>query len=83
MCSLKWNCSFSLQKLMHSCSKLFVSNDSKPKISSTPITFVSPVAPEPMPRDRLTLIFWMSQSNSLPYMVLHMASRASPACSLL
>jgi len=30
-------CRFSLQKLMHSCSKLLISNVSKPKMSSTPI----------------------------------------------
>lgn len=37
ICFTKNCCRFSLAKLMHNCSKLFVSNCSKPKISNTPI----------------------------------------------
>ena len=38
-CSMKCFCSFSLQKLMQSCSKRFRSKISKPKMSRMPINF--------------------------------------------
>ena len=57
---------------MQSCSKLFLTKLSKPKMSSTPIvSLLSLLAPPPDAAAILALnamlIFWISQSNMVPY----------------
>ena len=72
VCWLKCCCNFSLQKLMHNCSKELFSNISKPKMSNTPMK--CPLSPLIASFTRNT-----NQSNNFPYTAFANASVPSRA----
>mmetsp|Transcript_11386 Transcript_11386/g.35136 ORF Transcript_11386/g.35136 Transcript_11386/m.35136 type:complete len:214 (+) Transcript_11386:4638-5279(+) len=80
MYMLKCCCSFSLAKLISSCSSELRTKASKPKMSSRPIMRRAS-APPPPPGFILSFIFASIQSKSEPYRAFASESRATAALS--